>query len=155
MEGSMRFSEIAERITGYSGPVFGASWEPPQLDRERAQEVIGWLSGRPVVYDPSESELPEQAVLGVSGLRKHLNVELSTRGIANELGDCLRAMREACEVFADAYDKEDPESLGEPLGKLREEFGWNVAVIAVRHGIDVPDELATILPLGPAHDGEQ
>ena len=153
MEGRLKFFEIAERITGYSGPVFGASWESPQLDRERARDVIGWLSNRPVVYDPSESELPDQARLEVSDLRKHLKVELEKGGIANELSDCLRAMRAACEAFAaHPYDEDDPESVGRALGKLRHEFGWNAAVIAIRHGIDVPDELATILPLDRAQD---
>jgi hypothetical protein len=154
MEGSVRFSEIAERITGYTGPLFGASWEPPQLDRERARELIGWLSNRPVIYDPSESELPDQAVLEVSDVRKRLKGELAKGGIANELGDRLRAMREVCEAFAAAsYDEDDQESVGKALAKLREAFGWNVAVIAVRHGIDVPDELATILPLDRSQDG--
>jgi hypothetical protein len=144
----LKFSEISNRVTGYSGPVFGASWEPPQLDRERARDVIGWLSHRPVIYDPAESELTDQARLGVFDIRKYLKVELAKGGIAHELGDCLRAMHEACETFAaDPYDEDDPESVGRALGKLREEFGWNVAVIAVRHGIDVPGELATILPL--------
>jgi hypothetical protein len=147
----VKFSEISSRITGYSGPVFGAFWEPPQLDRERARDVIGWLSKRPVVYDPSEGGHSDHAILGVSAIRKALKVELQKGGIANELGDCLRAMHEACETFAaDPYDADDPESVGRALGKLREEFGWNVAVIAVRHGIDVPDELVVILPLDPA-----
>src|SRR5690349_20500311 len=89
----MEFSEIAGRITGYSGPVFGASWEPPQLDRQRAEEVVDWLSRRPVVYDPSESVLPAQARLAVSDIRRFLRVEMQKGGITNELGDCLRAMR--------------------------------------------------------------
>ena len=38
------------------------------------------------------------------------------------------------------------------LGELRGVFGLHVAQLAVRYGIDVPDELATILPLDPAQD---
>ena len=103
--------------------------------------------------NPSESELPTQAILGVSDIRRYLKVELEKGRIANELRDCLRAMHEACEAFAVApYDEDYSESIGHALGKLRNAFGWNVAVLAVRHGIDVPDELAWMLPLDAAQD---
>jgi hypothetical protein len=40
------------------------------------------------------------------------------------------------------------------LGELRGVFGLHIAQLAVRYGLDVPDELATILPLNAAHDPE-
>lgn len=91
-------------------------------------------------------------------------------GIATELSDELRAMRVACRKFVTTVGEhrggkiilpEPYEMLhgGTPswifnqaLGEMRGVFGLHIAQIAVRYGIDVPDELATILPLSPDDD---
>lgn len=138
------------------------SWEP-QLDRERAQEVVGWLSKRPVVYDASESELPSHARLGVSDIRKFLHVEMQRGGIAHELGDCLRAMREACVAFAAIpHDDDDPQGVEQALTTLREAFGRSIAVVAVRHGISAaagralePGEAGQLVGMGGLYQPPQ
>lgn len=161
----MKPSEIAGRITGFSTPLFGVQWTPPQLDRDVARAVISYLEDRRVLYDPHDIELPDYAVQSVFDIRRFLTETLAKGGIANELGDILRGMRAACRKFAGDYDADDDRGLYirrgpyhdwerqtfyQALGELRGVFGMHIATLAVRYDLDVPDELAVILPLDPA-----
>lgn len=53
----MKFSEIANRLTGISTPFGGASWEPAELEIAGARRVIAFLEDRRVLYEPSEMEV--------------------------------------------------------------------------------------------------
>jgi hypothetical protein len=164
----LKFSEIAGRITGFSTPIFGVSWTPPQLDRDVARAVIVYLEDRRVLYDPHDIELPDYAVQSVFDIRRYLTEVLARGGIANELGDSLLAMRAACRKFVARVSGEDERGLYvrqsrvhdwerqtfyQALGELRGVFGLHIAQLAAAYGIDVPDELETILPLDPAEAG--
>ena len=39
----MKFSEIASRITGLSGGVFGISWQPKEPEIDAARRIITFL----------------------------------------------------------------------------------------------------------------
>ena len=166
----MQFSEIAGRITGFSTPIFGVQWKPPQVDRDVAREVIVFLEDRRVLYSPYEAEVPEHVVGSVFEIRRFLTELLRRGGTAKELTDSLRAMRLACRKLIEATSEQRGRELYVPtpsdilsggttswifnqaLGELRGVFGLHIAQLAVRYGLDVPDELATILPLDPAQD---
>jgi hypothetical protein len=51
-ERSMKFSEIANRLTGISTPFGGASWKPAEMEIEGARRVIAFLEDRRVLYEP-------------------------------------------------------------------------------------------------------
>jgi hypothetical protein len=68
----MRFSEIANRVTGFSTPVFGIQWTPPRLDREVAERVIVFLEDRRVLYEAMEAAMPEYCVNSVLEIRAFL-----------------------------------------------------------------------------------
>ena len=44
------FTEIANRITGISTPVFGVSWNPPTLDSDIAKKLLTFFEDRRVLY---------------------------------------------------------------------------------------------------------
>ena len=73
----MKFSEIAGRITGFSTPIFGISWTPPQVDVEIARGVLIYLEDRRVLHVPHDIELPDYAVQSVFDIRRFLTDLLS------------------------------------------------------------------------------
>jgi hypothetical protein len=168
---ALRFSEIANRVTGFSTPIFGVQWTPPQLDRDVARRVIVFLEDRRVLYSPYEAEVPDYCVDSALQIRQFLPDTLGAGGIADELADSLRAMRTACRKFVATIAEQDatgrlviPSSaeivqgmgtswhFNQALGELRGVFGLHVGQLAVRYGIDVPEPLSSILPLDPATD---
>jgi hypothetical protein len=54
----MKFSEIANRLTGISAPLVGVSWQPTDLEVSAARRVIEGKVYRPVEgLEPSVREL--------------------------------------------------------------------------------------------------
>ncbi|MCL4400348.1 hypothetical protein M1506_03720 [Patescibacteria group bacterium] len=154
----MKFKEIIKRLNGISTPVFGISWNPNQTDRDLAKEVISFLEDRRVLYNPSEMEMPDHCVQSVLEIRRFLTQKI---GIAqdNNPVDSLRAMRASCRKFLDTVgaDKDIVQyghhhghwaswTFNGALGELRGVFGIHVARIATMYGLDVEEDLATILP---------
>ncbi len=164
----MRPSEIANRLTGFSTPFLGIQWTRAVLDREIAREVVVFLEDRRVLYSPYEAEVPDYVLRSVFEIRSFLTEILRRGQMADELRDPLRAMRVACRSFIEQAGVDDEPQLilpspqdilgggtiswifNQQLGKFRGVFGIHLALIAVRYDIEVPDELATILPLEPA-----
>lgn len=48
----MRFTELLNRLTGISCPVFGVSWNPVDTERSIARRIIIFLELRRVLYIP-------------------------------------------------------------------------------------------------------
>ncbi len=155
----MRLKEIMTRLTGLSSPVFGVSWNPPEPHVQVARRVIVFLEDRRVLYVPSEMEVPYNCVQSVLEIRRFLTTELQLLGGDSELVASLRALRTACRKFLDTVGaKPDIITFGAhrghwaswefngALGELRGVFGIHIARLAAAHGLDVEDELASILP---------
>lgn len=156
----MRFDEIASRVTGFSIPVFGVSWNPPEPEVVAARRVIAFLEDRRVLYVPSEMEVPQHCVMSVIEIRRFLSDEIGRLGDGNDLGRSLRAMRAACRKFLGEVGPEDGDIIrfgGRPghyaswefngaLGELRGVFGLHLARIATQYGLDIEDDIARILP---------
>ena len=155
-------SQLLGRLNGIGTPVGGVSWTPPQSDVEVAQRVLVFLEDRRVLYSPYEVEMPQHCVASVAEIRQFLTEQLMTGGIADELVGALRGMRAACREFMETISEqvamEREFHLGnflsgsggwifnQALGKLRGVFGVQIAQMAVRYGVDVPDELVPSLP---------
>jgi len=155
----MKFSEIANRLTGISTPFGGASWKPAEMEIEEARRVIAFLEDRRVLYEPSEMEVPSHCVHSVIEIRHHLSDELGRLDGSSELAASLRAMRAACRKFLDRVGTDGGDGIryangggyqswtfGSALGELRGTFGVHVASIAAAFKLDVEDRLASILP---------
>jgi len=77
----MKFSEIANRLTGISTPLGGASWEPAELEIGAARRLVAFLEDRRVLYDPGQLEVPSHCVQSVLEIRRCLSEELGIPGV--------------------------------------------------------------------------
>jgi hypothetical protein len=158
----MKFKEIANRLTGFSCPAFGVSWNPVEADVTKARRIISFLEDRQVLYVPSEVEVPEHCVHSVLEIRSFLTSEIGNLAFDDELAKNLCGMRAACRKFLNTVQDDDRDivvfanRLGPyaswtfigALGEMRGVFGMHIAKIAIQYGIDVEDDLASILPAG-------
>jgi hypothetical protein len=155
----MKFKEILNRITGFSFPIFGVSWNPPELEVTKARRVITFLEDRRVLFYPRHAESFDYATQSVLEIRHFLTEEISSLSTDSELTQSLRAMRAACRKFLDATDVRNerdrsyrrfPYSSSDDyftaLGELRATFGILLASIAAKYGLDIEDALAELLP---------
>ena len=141
--------------------MFGISWNPPEIDRTIAKRVIAYLEDRRVLYTPSEIEIPDHCVQSVLQIREFLTNELISLDTKNKIAESLRAMRSACRKFLNTIQAEDYGRIiryanspghyaswefNQALGEMRGVFGIHIALIAAQYGLDIEDDLATILP---------
>ncbi len=152
----MKFTEIIGRLNGLSCPVFGVSWTPTAPDVSVARRVIRFLEDRRVLYNDFAWEVPDQCTQSALEIRKFLTTELGNLKDGSELAAPMKSMRAACRKFLNDMHYEfgmrtrprfgNHYDFNTALGELRSSFGLSVASLAVQYGIDVEDELATILP---------
>lgn len=156
----MTFDDIKYRLTGISCPFFGVSWNPPESDRKIARRVIRFLEDRRVLYKPSDLEEPRHCIESVVRIREFLTNEISNIKEDTNLFAYMKAMRIACRKFMDRCSSKDDRFLeearyngnysswvfGSALGEMRGTFGNMIAQIATAYGVDVEDDLATIIP---------
>src|SRR5579885_330884 len=105
MKPRLLFQEIVSRITGFSTPVFGIQWEPPQKEREIAKSVVTFLEDRRVLYNPTELELPQHCIASISEIRHFLTEKLAELDQNSELAKNVRMMRSACRKFLDCVQQ--------------------------------------------------
>ncbi len=86
-------------MTGFSIPVFGVSWNPPEIEIEMAKRILVYLEDRRVLYNPSSLEIPEYCVKSIIEIRQFLTSELSEVNSKSDLSSSLRAMRASCRKF--------------------------------------------------------
>lgn len=152
--------EIVSRVTGFSVPIFGIQWSPAEAERTVARRVLAFLEDRRVLYAPSEMEVPHHCVESVFRIREFLTEELGRLSATTDIASSLRAMRAACRKFLTVVEADDRRIIlfgaqqnhyaswvfNGAIGELRGVFGVHVAMLAVKHGLDVEDDLASILP---------
>lgn len=155
----MKFSEIANRLTGISTPLGGATWQPPELEVSAARRVIAFLEDRRVLYSPDSWEIPAHCLQSVIEIRHFLTAEVGKLDSKSELAASLRAMRAACRKFLDRVGSRDGDVLRHArqdgwasytffsaLGEMRGTFGVHLAKAAAQFRLDIEDQLAAILP---------
>jgi hypothetical protein len=147
------FKKIAKCITGFSTPVFGISWNPPDSDREIARKILLFLEDLRALFYTFEMELPIHVIYSVLKIRKHLiNVMLNLTENSDLLPH-LKAMRAVCRKyldlpqFAKRGSRHFSPDMMTALGEFRGLFGIHIAQICVKYGLDIDDELASILPV--------
>lgn len=156
----MKFKETLSRITGFSVPIFGIQWNPPEADQATARRVIAFLEDRRILYVPSEMEVPSHGVQSVLRIREFLTDELGKLTGDSQLAQSLRAMRAACRKFLDTVGPEDGPivshafdrghyagwEFNQALGEMRGVFGIYIAILAATHGLDIEPGLSSIVP---------
>ena len=156
----MKFSEIANRLTGISTPLGGVAWQATELEVSAARRVVSFLEDRRVLYAPDELEVPSHCVHSVMDIRRFLSSELGKLDAGSDFAASLRAMRAAGHKFLDRVGVDGREVLlyannhghwaswtfYSALGEMRGTFGVHLARIAAQFKLDVEDKLAVILP---------
>ena len=162
----MKFSEIANRLTGISTPLGGLSWEASEATVSAARRVIAFLEDRRVLYVPDELEVPSHCVHSILDIRRFLSAELGKLDGGSEFAASLRAMRAACRKFLERVGANGRNvalsanhqghwaswTFYSALGEMRGTFGVHLARIAAHFKLDIEDGLASILP---AADGDE
>ena len=144
----IKYKHIARSLTGFSIPVFGVSWNPPVTDRQIARELIAFLEDRRVLYNPFELENPRYVVESVLEIRRVLTEMLQRLEDDSDIGSHLRAIRAACRKFLNQVDNRFTVfDLPTAIGELRAIFGIHIAQLSVKYGIDIEEELASVLPI--------
>lgn len=150
----IKFGKIAKSLTGFSTPVFGISWSPPETDRDIVRKLITFLEDRRALYNPYNIETPIFVDQSILEIRKKLTDTLQQLGDNPDISPHLRAMRAACRKHMNKAGNQTRSifhfidfEVFAALGELRAVFGVHVAQLAVKYGIDIEDELASILPI--------
>ncbi len=155
----MTFKEIANKITGFSFPIFGISWNPSKPEIEVARKVITFLEDRRVLYIVYELESPKYCAESVIKIREFLTEQLFELDTKSEFATTLRAMRSACRKFLNTiqgqyyFDRSNRDfGMGEQIhfynamGELRATIGVLIGKIIVMHGLDFEGQLISIIP---------
>ena len=150
----IKYKKLAKSLTGISTPFFGLSWNPPETDREIVRTLITFLEDRRALYNPYNIETPMFVDQSLIEIRKELTSLLQRIGDHPEISPHLRAMRAACRKYLNEVGNQNRPRFHyrefetfAALGELRAVFGIHIAQLAVKYGIDVEDELASILPI--------
>jgi len=153
----IRFKKLAKSLTGISTPLFGVSWNPPESDREIVRKLIIFLEDRRALFTSPRVATSRYVERSMGEIRKELTSTLQRIGDNPEISPHLRAMRAACRKYLNDvssrklmhYRGRERETfeIFSALGELRGIFGIHIAQLAVKYGIDVERELASILPI--------
>src|SRR4051812_10791645 len=159
---TMNYKEILRHLTGFSVPIFGISWNPPEPEVAVARRIIAFLENRRVLFNPYHLEVADQCARSVCDVRERLSTEIGQLSDKSELAQHLRGIRAACRKFLDdiGYDAQQGNkpypvnhTFFAKLGEFRSTIGIHIAAIPVMHGLDVEGSLAGVLPALPDEDG--
>jgi hypothetical protein len=151
----MKFEEILSSITGISVPIFGVQWQPPAPEVRIARDLIRELEDRRVLYRPYEMEGPQDCLGSVKDMRGNLTTALQRLTAEGPLLKQLQRLRRACRHFCDIIGSVGFSQAAKPvqrslltreLAKLRDTAGAVIGAIALSYGLNVDDELASIIP---------
>ena len=167
------FKDLASRITGVSIPICGISWNPPETERKIIREVLIYLEDRRALYNDYAWELEREVSDSVLQIRNELTQAIQRLSEKSEAESSLRAMRACCREYLDNSRKKyalialNDDSMRAccreyldnsrkkygghytftlELGKLRALFGLHIAYLAIKYGIDIEGDLASIIP---------
>ena len=151
---------LASRLAGVSILGFGASWKAPEPERVVVRDVITALEDKRALYSQAVWEEPSHVVQSLLKIRDELTSGLKRVGDNSPAKEAFRIMRAACRNFLTLHSVKEQEhnrgmmrDMGYQqeeffvgLGKLRATFGQQLAVLGYLYGVDIEEELATILP---------
>jgi hypothetical protein len=160
------FKKLVGRLTGFSIPIFGVSWNPPEIDRDVAGRIITFLEDRRIIhhdrslinYLGHHTDIPLRSILEIRG---YLTKEMQRLARDSALFEILEGMRKACRAclehfeLADLADDATYIPIGNDLGnalywsaliEFKTRMGLLITTMAVQYGIDIPEELVQHLP---------
>ncbi|WP_105384358.1 DUF6650 family protein [Neorhizobium alkalisoli] len=163
---------MLKRITGFSTPVFGVSWNPPASDRDAVRKLLAFLEDSRALFNPYSAEVEDHVIASIHAIRRECVTAVGTLGENAPGMENVRAIGAACRRFLDepypTFDdimdrRRDPyferdESSGRlrqgthpaafftALGELRAFVGLQIAMLSSLYDIDIHGDLVRILP---------
>lgn len=146
------------RLVGLSiGQLGGPQWEYKDDDREIARRVLNTLGDRRLLWRDFSLEIEEHCVSSANEIRRQLGDHLDNPEIGHDLAVKIRLMQK---LFRDFVSEVGPsgdewgrrmtpiatDPLSVALGRLRGLMGVQIGILAAKYGLEVSDELATIVP---------
>jgi hypothetical protein len=154
----LKIADLARRITGFSTPIVGVSWNPPAADRDTVRTFLAFLEDRRVLFNPFHLEVEYQVQQSILQIREQCTKAIGVLPDNSHAIASLRGIRAACRRFLDEplthsrrfhqrdfYGPEGPEFFT-ALGEFRATVGAHVASLAVLYKIELEPELASIAP---------
>lgn len=80
----MKFTEVLNRLTGISCPVFGVSWNPVDTERSIARRIVIFLEPRRVLYSAFEYESVCPCITSITEIKNYLTSELQNIGTSEK-----------------------------------------------------------------------
>jgi len=156
------FTKLAKSINGISTPLFGVSWNPPELDRNIARRILIYMEDRRALYDPMEIDRPEWVFDSVQEIRKFLtDIIANLDNVELALEKTIRDLRAACRKYSTMMygsrmiiPGRSNNIYGIALGELRGVFGIHLARLSISYGLDVESQLASIFPIEDTDESE-
>jgi hypothetical protein len=142
----LHFKELASRLNGVQIPIFGVQWVPTEPERKVVRDVLTFFEDRRVLYNPCAWELAQEVNDSVLRIREVLTEAIQRLGEDSHAAPAMRAMRAACREYLDSSRHQYSHDLSIGLGRLRALFGLQIAFLAIQYGIDLEDDLASIIP---------
>lgn len=155
----IKAKELLSRMTGFSTPVFGVSWNPAASERDTVRGFLTFMEDRRALYVPNQFEVESDVTRSVKAIRGQCTETLSALPEGSPAIAPIRAIRGACRKFETQPRPQfqlfnqlrgEPEAHLVPfftaLGELRALVGVHIAVLATAYWVDLEAELASILP---------
>jgi hypothetical protein len=153
-------SDIARRVTGFSTPIFGVSWNPPVAERDAVRGLLTFLEDRRVLFNPTQLEVEWQVTDSIQQVREQCSKAIVALPDSSPAILPIRGIRAACRRFLDEprshfphvgfirhRDREgDHPGFFTALGEFRATVGAHVSTLAISYRIELEPELASILP---------
>jgi hypothetical protein len=150
------------KITGFSFPWFGLSWEIAESEKSIITKIISYLEDRRVLFLPYEPHMKKtHCIQSVLNIREYLSEKIEALPPESPLIFVLKHLRASCRKFLvtiEPYQKEldnFPDDVpnevkfifSTALGELRASFGIAIALFSEKFDIEINDDFSSILPI--------
>ncbi len=147
---------VGIKVTGFSTPVAGVSWELTKSEKEVAQHIVTFLEDRRLLFGERHMEDELLCYRSAGAIRAYLTEQMQGLKDASPLRHSLGMMRAACRQFMDrgepggrGFERHfayGPDGFGYALGDLRTAIGLQLAAILSQFPMEVEEGLLRILP---------
>ena len=149
-------------VGGYCAErTLGIQWNPLASDSDEARKIVVYLEDRRVLFNPLHMEDSQHCLNSIIDIRKHVTEILARLSQNSNIAKPLRRMRKSSQDFCNVVGHPKFNSFELPvkssllereLFKLRKNFGLSLAELSVAYGLDVDDQLASIIPFNNAEN---
>ncbi len=163
---------MLKRVTGFSTPVFGVSWNPPASDRDTIRKFLAFLEDRRALFNPLPAEVEDHVISSVHMIRAECTATVGAITEKAPGATHVRAIGAACRRFLDEpyptfddimerrrdphFGREEsdarlrrgthPAAFFTALGEFRAFVGAQIAMLSALYDVDIHGDLVRILP---------